>query len=823
MRIKMVKRLMNVTLMALLLCAVSMFGQTIEASENVYPDNVYEVDSVYSGYTGSTNYTLGGSMYTDRPAIAVRPITTAAVEAGLTLPFEQEIVVSAQSAIVVDIIVYTNMTRTMRLEVVTDDQNDHAMDNGDYAYQAKDDDVVSELTISNNAFNNNLAASTGVNLNDTSKAYNQLVVPLTSFGFTIGETVSIDALNLYAPPWSTGTYNKYMVMSAGLSNDFLTTGSFTQSFVWEAIEQTHTLYGSVDTNLDVSFIDAGEVLIDPMTNSSGNGLTQDIMFKFPDELINESGLVDTADIAGLTIEVLNEADTAFNGYFKLYDENLSSIANSNYSNLKTHKITKDGTEADSNAKYFYPSSNAVGYADAFVLYNFNATNNVTAGSTESFYSADGDLPTEISPYFSFGYNNSTSFSLEGFHLGTIRILTDDISVYENTATSSEDVSISIPKGFVGNKVTYQADDNDRVVSAAYLNEELLSQQDTSALFSEDGLSVIMEGDNHLRIEFAPITELNFDVEIVVVTGDNEMANADLTEQTYGTNVSIDLSTFSEEFVYFIVNGEVIDDENHQFRVTSELHIIAVLKDASEIVSVFLDTNGQLIGADYLSSGETPVSPDVSNYSKPGYSVNLVNTWSPAIQALTDNEVYQIQYTKDNTSAFTVTTTNATASTMTPAFNEVVTVTADGEATAGYWMEDGIIIAYGLTYQFSALSNRDLTFVESANAEETIVNLTDVTGIRSGHDSFLGQVYLPDGYELVEYGFVFKTVSTGELITIDDADVIKASSVMASTQEYLRSLTTETYEVVRAYMVVDNGSGLETIYSENQLDFSNDIS
>lgn len=498
---KMMKRFLSVTLIALLLCVVSMFGQTSWASDDGYPDNVYEVDNVYSGYTGSTNYTIGGSMYTDRPAVAVRPITTSSVTAGLTLPFNQEVVVTEQSAIVIDIMIYTNMTRTLRLEVVDGDDTVHMMVNDEYAYQAKDNEVVNDLLIGNSAFNNNLTASTGFSLNDTSKAYNQLVVPLTSFGFAIGETITVDSLNLYAPPWSTATYNKYLLMSTGLSSDFSTSGSFTKTSVWEAMDDTHELYGSAATDLDVRLLDAGELLMDPMYNSSGSGLTQDIIFKFPDELINESGLVNTADIAGLTIEVLNEADTAFNGYFKLYDENLSAIANSNYSNLKTHKITKDGTEADSNAKYFYASSNTVGYADAFVLYNFNSTDNVTSESTESFYCADGDLPEQISPYFSFGYQNSPSFSLEGFNLGTIRVLTNDTSVYENTATSSENVAISIPKGYVGNTVTYQAENNGREVSEAFLNENLLNEQDLAALFSPEGLSIIIAGDNHIRIVF----------------------------------------------------------------------------------------------------------------------------------------------------------------------------------------------------------------------------------------------------------------------------------------------------------------------------------
>lgn len=321
--------------------------------------------------------------------------------------------------------------------------------------------------------------------------------------------------------------------------------------------------------------------------------------------------------------------------------------------------------------------------------------------------------------------------------------------------------------------------------------------------------------------FAAITSDSFDVEVVVLYGDGEQANANLASQLFGTSVNINLSAFSEDFVYFIANGEVIDDENYQFRVTSDLYIVAVLKDASEIVSVFLDSNGQFIGADYLLSGETPVAPDVSSYSKPGYVVDTVNPWSPAISVLTDNEVYDLQYVLDTTAEFNIFTVNATPSNTQPAFNEIVTVTAsDAEATSGYWMENGAVIAYGLTYSYSALSDRELTFVDSEDAEEPLVSYTDASGIRDGYDSFLGQLYLPDGYELVEYGFLFDT----ELKVLDtsNAEVIKASSVMASTNEFLRSFPENTYQSARAYAIVDNGSTLETIYSQRQLGYATDL-
>jgi len=315
--------------------------------------------------------------------------------------------------------------------------------------------------------------------------------------------------------------------------------------------------------------------------------------------------------------------------------------------------------------------------------------------------------------------------------------------------------------------------------------------------------------------FGAITDEMHDVEIVVVTGDDEQVNADLTAQAYNQKISVDLSSFSEEFVYFIVNGEIIEDENYLFTVTSSLNIVAVLKDSNEYVGVFLDSNGAFISADYVLSGETPIAPSVEGYSKPGYSVDSLNAWSPSVTALTSDVVYELQYTLDATTlTYDIAVTNGSSSSVIASFNEVVTVTADAGAVSGYWMEDEAVVAYGLTYSFTALSNRDLTFIESEDTPVPLVNLKDVSGIRENYVSYLGQVDLPDGYELIEYGFLFD--STEKVLTVDQAEVVRASGALADTLEFLTSVSINTYQSIRAYAIIDNGSTLETIYSEQNV-------
>jgi len=317
--------------------------------------------------------------------------------------------------------------------------------------------------------------------------------------------------------------------------------------------------------------------------------------------------------------------------------------------------------------------------------------------------------------------------------------------------------------------------------------------------------------------YAAITDESFDVEVVVVYGDGQQANANMNSRSHGSNVSLDVSAFGDDFVYFIANGEVIENENHQFRVTSDLYIVAVVKDENQLVSVFLDSNGQFIDADYVLSGQTPVAPDVSNYSKPGYVIDTVNPWSPAISALADNEIYELNYALDSSASFSVTVNEGVISNASPTFNEVVTVSAPESASAGYWTENDHIVYYGLSYSFTALSNRDLVYVESGDAEAAVVSLIDVSGIRSGYDSYLGQVSLPDGSELVEYGFLLNEGATTEALDLSNAGSVVASSSLNSNLEFLRSVSVDTAASVRAYAIIDDGSGiLETIYSAYQI-------
>jgi hypothetical protein len=781
-------------------------------------EDYYELDTVYSTYASSTNYTIQGGMYSNQTGLAVRPKTTTTTTAGLVIPFDEDIVVTANSAIVLDVMFYNNQTRSLKVELVESDTSIQLMTSALYAYQAKDNVVVNDIAISSNLFNNCLNSSSGFATKDVDSAYNQLVIPLTSFGYSVGETASLSAINFYTPSWSTGTYDKYLFMGVDVSSDFATTGSFTSIPNWRAGVDSYSEYGTASTNLDIQVLNAGALLMDPSLNSSGSGVSQELVFKFPDELINESGYVETANLAGMTIEYLNETATSFNGSFKLYSTAGTAIANSNYSNLKTHKVTKDGTEANSNAKYFYNNTNSVGYADSFIRYNFDSTNAVTTASTESFYCSSGDLPTEISPYLTFSYDNSTTLSLEGVNFGTIRILTSDIAVYENTTSNPDVVTIDAAKGYIGNNVTYKATADERTVEYVTLNGVLLSSADVSALYSGTGLEVTTTGDMLLEIYFEQHTAEadSFDpitFNVISYFDDFNDSTTQIVDAAYGSRASFDGSLGSMSgytFKYWMVNNVVqttasIDSE---LLVTEGVEIKAMFSPTDSHLVMFMDTNGKYLGHDYVADLAAADDTGLTLPTKPGYVVSSAK-WSKSIASVTQDMICVLEYEIDTTDTFTLTVANGTGA-GTYLYNTQVAITA-GTATApqefNYWEDsEGNIVSYQESFTITVLGNQTYTAVYSETpVTRDVLVWSEFANLRTGYYSYHVHFELPSSAELIEFGVITSETENTPL-EYDNADSkTMGTRYLEETNEFLISLSDDHF-FGRSYVIYKDTEG-----------------
>jgi len=299
---------------------------------------------------------------------------------------------------------------------------------------------------------------------------------------------------------------------------------------------------------------------------------------------------------------------------------------------------------------------------------------------------------------------------------------------------------------------------------------------------------------------------------------------------YGSNVSIDISgaPVGQTFAFWIVNGIVRPDlaVDANIRITTKTELQVVFTPAGKVVAVFIDSNGRYLGSSYVVSGNPADDTSIGLPSRPGYvALTGASRWASIHGSMdagniTQNSVFVQQYSVDGTPAtVNLSITNGTG----PAsvdFNTVVTVSAntpvEGEVFS-HWSENGIKVSQESSYSFSALYSRTLVanYVVEASAPALVpqVTLSNPLSLRTGYESYVGQFYLPDGYELVEYGYLVS--NDGMVLTYDytPMTVAQATNYNANTNEFITSFLNDSFESIRSYLIVKNGETISTFYSE----------
>ncbi|GEM_PF-4485509 len=303
--------------------------------------------------------------------------------------------------------------------------------------------------------------------------------------------------------------------------------------------------------------------------------------------------------------------------------------------------------------------------------------------------------------------------------------------------------------------------------------------------------------------------------------------------TRGNTISFDISSkpAGHDFAFWIINGVVRKDllPGHEYVFTTKNTLQIVFTPTDKFAAVFIDSNGAYLGVKYTTGGAV-VDTGLANTpaDRPGYVVSSTTKWtsisgSASIADVQENSVFVLTYEADVTplSDVTVNVTNGTTSIDNPVtFNSLVTVTADAapaEQVFAGWEENGIVVSYNPSYQFSALYNRTLVATYAASVTpQPVVTMSSSLSAREGYRTYIGQFELLE-YDLIEYGFVFhKTLSSGTL-TLDTTNVVvaQASNRQNATNEYITSFNPSKYNLIRAYVIYKFEDTLYTIYSENQ--------
>lgn len=278
----------------------------------------------------------------------------------------------------------------------------------------------------------------------------------------------------------------------------------------------------------------------------------------------------------------------------------------------------------------------------------------------------------------------------------------------------------------------------------------------------------------------------------------------LTELTYNQDIVVDLGEQpGYEFAFWVVDGIVRKDlltPSQTFKATNDLKAIAVYNPTDKNAVLFVDHSGKLIDTQYIANEASAVEPTVLP-TKVGYK-HADNKWlsiegSAEINSITANTVFKLQYERNTTDPIEITLTNATEASLTAVYNDVVTVSTDLLGFT-HWEENGKVVSYQSNYSFSALYNRELTAV-TGGTPEAIITISRDIAIREGYYSKVAQVELPEGYELLEYGYLISN-EPGKL-NENNATRVKAGA-LNNNNEFLTSISKD-YANIDAYAIIKN--------------------
>ncbi|MGE4320063.1 MAG: InlB B-repeat-containing protein [Acholeplasmataceae bacterium] len=306
--------------------------------------------------------------------------------------------------------------------------------------------------------------------------------------------------------------------------------------------------------------------------------------------------------------------------------------------------------------------------------------------------------------------------------------------------------------------------------------------------------------------------------------DSENSSSEvLTDKAYGSYVDFQpVTNPSYSFAVWVVNGVVRPDlpESASIKVTSNMNIIGLYAPVGEYGVLFIDTNGQIIDKQYVVSGGTAVPPTNALPNKPGLEVKS-EAWV-SDQGLTtfdnvlENRIYTLQYQSSSLDTYDLYIDNVLYSAF--PYNDLVTVTADAVVEGvpfAYWSLNGYAVSSDLEYTFTILEDTNLTKVyENGFEVQPMLTISGDLGIRSGYQSFMAQFYLPSGYELVEWGFLYSSDNTADLtIGAEGTNQAQSNQYNPATNEYLMSFSLGFLNAINAYMFYDDGVSVHVMYSE----------
>jgi uncharacterized repeat protein (TIGR02543 family) len=318
------------------------------------------------------------------------------------------------------------------------------------------------------------------------------------------------------------------------------------------------------------------------------------------------------------------------------------------------------------------------------------------------------------------------------------------------------------------------------------------------------------------------------ITVVYILGDSGPEDAifmPLAPQPFGSTITpIPSVPPGYTFKYWIVNDFARPElpENYTFYVaSSDMFLISVYAPVDEHVVLFTDSNGASLDWAYYSDGEIAVPPTTLP-DKPGLVISdpawkNINTGSSDLTINADS-VYQLQYESVSIDTYDLNLDGSLNGSY--AYNEIVTLVADasdGIDPFSHWEENGVVVSRDLEYSFTMMSERNLNkvYLETPQSDDAIISSSRDLAIRENYQTYMGQFYIPDGYTIVEYGFLIHNYDNISNLTLNTSGVTiaKSNNYNPATNEFMMSFELWSHINARAYLVYDTGSTLVDIYSE----------
>ncbi len=278
-----------------------------------------------------------------------------------------------------------------------------------------------------------------------------------------------------------------------------------------------------------------------------------------------------------------------------------------------------------------------------------------------------------------------------------------------------------------------------------------------------------------------------------------------------------------QFAYWIVNGKIRADLdiNHEFVIRNRMTIKALFSPDDAHLAVFMDANEDEIAIEYVADGGNAVGPALESLpDKPNFVV-ANPAWDEPLTNITENTVFVLQYVLDDEGLEFDLTVEGGSGGGTFAYNEVVTVEA-GEGNFSYWRIGNRIVSYQEEYSFTLLDDMTITAVFDEGEpkdDEPYIALSYPYELRLNHHSYVGQFFIPEGYELIEYGLLASGVVPIVHFPFepfpyvgDGIELYQGAKFMGTTNEFLMTLPEEDSHYARAYLIVkDDQNELQAYY------------